>query len=164
MTIPAPPAPDSILDRLRKNPDVITTKDGVEAFGFYVELVRFTQPGPVIPNARMDAHYRIFLLENSLSLYSRQAEKKAGRWTTSYYPTHLDARAQLFKIISGLDRIGRTVEVRGEPLLIQASVSDIVAIRAKEKHGADSRWRGGRTLESRYGQVSEDTTPKAVSV
>lgn len=147
----AVPASTPDFTNLTKDPDVITTKDGVDAYGLYVELVRFNEY-----SGSFDAHIRVFLFENSLSMYTRQAGRKAGRWQVVYYNSHEVARQAMLDTVSTLNHIGRVVEMRGEPLLIQASVSDIVATRKKDKRGADCRWRGINTMDARLGKVTDD--------
>ena len=148
----APPAPDSILDRLRHDANVIFQKEGVTAFGLFVEVNRFMSF-----DDSLDANYRFFVLENSLSAYQRQRGKKAGRWTTSYAANHQAAMTSLYATIESLDRVGRTTEIRGVPMLVQATVADLVAVRNKEKNGPDCRWRGAAYNDSRYGKVTDET-------
>lgn len=139
------------FSELAKDPNVITTKDGVDAYGLYTEFVRFVEY-----SGAFDAHVRLFLFENSLSMYTRQAGRKAGRWQVVYYTNHDEAQAKMLETVDRLNHTGRVLEIRGEPLLLQASISDIVATRKKDKRGADCRWRGINTTDARLGKVTDE--------
>lgn len=141
--------PANFAEIFAKDPDLVTQRDGVNAFGFYVELVRVTAF-----NKEFDRHIKAFVLENSFSLYVRDAGKKAGRWKTTYTTDYTQARNTLIKILD-LDTPGRVTTIRGEPLLLQATVADLVTVRKKDHRGPDCRWRGGATLDARYGKVTD---------
>lgn len=132
--------------------NIIKARDGVEAYGLYFELVRFFDT-----SGTFDVHIKYFLFENSIATYARQRGKKAGRWQMMYCTDHADARAKLIASVQRcINGVGRCTEMRGEPLLIQASISDIVAVRKNDKRGPDCRWRGISTIDGRYGKVTDE--------
>lgn len=154
----APPAPDSLLEKLTKDPDFTPAKDGIEAYGFYVELIRFHKA-----TREFNSHYRLFVFQNSFAVYQRVAGKKAGRWHVEYAASHDDARNAMFKLVASFEnQFAYHLEVRGEPLLIQASVADVVAVKNKEKHGPDCRWKGIGIIEGRYGKVTDELKPSTL--
>lgn len=150
----APLPPTSLLEELKLKTDsnFVPAKDGVDAYGLYIELIRFSTK-----TGQWDFYLKAFLFENSVALYVRQHGKKSGRWETAYYEDHTEARAKLLQQITNLDKLpNRVLKLRGEPLLIQAQISDVVSVRNKEKRGPDCRWRGTSTLDARHGKVLDD--------
>jgi hypothetical protein len=146
------PAPGDILKKLAKDPQFIRTRDGVESFGLYFEFVEYSKY-----SGHMLEHIRMFLFENSLSAYSRVQGKKSGRWQVAYYDSYDTALSKTLSTVqSRTERFGRKILLRGTPLILQAAVSDIVAVRNSEKHGPDCRWRGINAIDSKYGKVSDD--------
>jgi len=142
----------TFAETFAKDPDLVTQKGGVDGYGFYVELVRFNDY-----SGALDLYVKIFVLENAFALYQRQAGKKAGRWQIVYATDHTAARGKLTQLVDRMQHVGYTTLVRGEPLLVQATVADLVAVRKKDRRGPDCRWRGGATLDAKYGKVTDDT-------
>lgn len=142
----------TFAETFAKDPNLLTQKDGVDAFGFYVEMIRFSDY-----NGSLENYVRAFVLENSFSVYQRQTGKKAGRWQVVYLDSHDTARDRLLKLMERLEHTGYTVQVRGEPMLVQATVADLVAVRKKDRRGPDCRWRAGAALDAKYGKVTDET-------
>ncbi len=140
--------------------DFVPARGGVDEFGLYVELLTFKRVAlhldPVASSWQFDAHTKLYLFENSVSTYTRDSAKKAGRWRVEFRADGEAARALFMNRVTTRERLnGRQVLLRHQPLLVQATSVDLIAVRDRLKTGPDSRWRAANRIESILGKLGD---------
>src|SRR5262245_26072819 len=131
-------------------PDVVFKRDGVDSYGLYVEVVRYSKT-----NQTLRQHVRLLLAEDTVSWQARDAGAKQGKWYVQAAANHDGARKYLTDKLRSFETSSFGAELRGEPVLLQLTPTDVDQVRRREAPYA--RYAGTHHLEKKLGKVDDKT-------
>jgi hypothetical protein len=114
-------------------------------YGLYAEGVVSYKTGKV------RLYRRAFLVGDTVYRYDRQPGKKSTIWKSARSTSRVEAEARFFRYFEPTGVL--TVAMRGEPLLVQLRLTDILEME-KGKAPA-SRYVGGAKVEAALGKFDE---------
>lgn len=124
--------------------NVVTKKNGVDAFGLFVDYVRLDDEG------RLETQERAFLSLNMLCTYSRAKDNKRAPWEAQVFPTHEKAREAL---VTKMAFDAKQAVMTAEPMLVELTASDIQSIAQGDP--PHSRHAGAVATERKTGKVDD---------
>lgn len=127
------------------DPNVVTKRNGVDAFGLYVDYVRLDLEGKLITQERC------FLSLNMLCTYSREKGNRRGVWETKVFPNHEKARAAL---VAKMTEDATQAVMTDAPKLVELVANDIQQISNGE--APHSRHAGAVATERNTGKVDDE--------
>lgn len=139
----------AILDR---NPHVVTSPRGVDAYGLYFEVVEANTVSGLV-----SWYSRIFIAGTSLSVYRRQGDTTRTTWKLYQYPTVEATEHAAARYLKSSNAV-----LRGAPILVQLEPVDIAGIADKKMPGA--RYRGNNKHEQVFGKLLEGITVTPVAM
>jgi hypothetical protein len=138
--------------------NVLTKKDGVDEYAFYIEMVKYRKNVDGTPG--FAEHARVMVFRDRVYVYGRTDGKKASRWKTN---TRASTDAAMTACAVALQRLIYKdyyhVEMRGEPLLLQVRPSDIE--QYEKNNVPDIRYAGMSHFDSMYGKITDASLPVA---
>jgi hypothetical protein len=141
---------------LQKNPCVVTSPRGVEAWGLYWETVE------VYPSGAVSWYNRAFLAGSTISYFHRPADASRTTWKLYRYPTVEKAEAKALELMQTASSRSMNVIMRGAPILVQLEPVDVAAIADKAMPGA--RYRGNNKHESTFGKLETGAIVKPATL
>lgn len=135
---------------MAKDKNIVTKRDGVGAYGLYVDYVIHTPS-----TGQLLRQERRFLVKNLLCVYSRTRGDKRAAWRVYSYPDHQHARDAF---IANLERAKSDVTLIHTPLVVEMSESDMESVAKLE--APYGRFNGSVATERAVGKL-DDVTWKA---
>lgn len=127
------------------DPNVVIKRNGVDAYGLFVDYIRLDDEG------RLVTQERAFLSLTMLCTYSREKGNRRGTWEAQTFPTHAKARDALIDKIRG---DGTQAVMTAPPKLVELVASDIQSINNGEP--PHSRHAGAVATEREMGGKLDD--------
>jgi len=127
--------------------NVVTKKNGVDAYGLFVDYVRLDEEGKILTQERC------FLSLAMLCTYSRERGNKRASWEAKTYPTHEKAREAL---LSKLALDAKQAVMTAEPMVVELTASDIQSINQGDP--PHSRHAGAVATERKTGKVDDEAS------
>lgn len=98
---------------------VVGQRDGVGAYGIYLEMIEFTS------DRQFTRHCRILYCERMVMTFERAKDRKNARWIGRKTKSLDEAKMQADRFVTRLGKGDRIVVMRGRPLLVEFKATDI---------------------------------------
>ena len=130
--------------------NVLAQKNGVKAYGIYMEAVEFSDAG------KMARHVKMLVMKQALVSFERHPGKKSARWRLTPAKDLDIALREAEKFLKRYGRGQRTVVLRNDPLLVELTAADFTSMESGDT--PYSRYVGSFFNENRFGKVDDETT------
>ena len=156
MTTTTPPLPpQTSIDVLKKDKATLLKRSGIDEFGFYVEVIRWRKTS-VPGRYKFERQEKFFLARNITVSYRRKAGNKSARWRTMKWDDHATAVQKFKRMIRDAETVSSmfAMTMRGEPMAIQLTEADVIAITDGEAPYA--RFVGGLHNDRIMGKLDDN--------
>lgn len=141
-------ADHTIAKKLGSAPEVVLVKNGIDEYGLYVELERYTKT-----TGKIHSLVRILVTGKVVSFYTLRTPQTRSTWKVSRSPSTEAALAQVSKLMNADSGLVTSV-VRGRVLLIQLTPADKALIESGRMPNA--RYTAKNEADKRNGQFAWD--------